>query len=456
MKNKFSLLGCWSAYACLLFSLSCGGGGSNSTGGAAPGISEDFSSLSYPQATAKYLQTGQGAPATTKAFSEAHNAFLTLKPDNAANVGELQTALTNYSTALSSFGKLVSDLSALDDIVLGNAPSGQTVAETPPELFQQIGSLGVDAIVDDVNSLAQKLADKKAACEALFRQVPSLPTTPADFEKLERARQCVKEAQEFAVQAGFDAAVVNVGGGVVGGAAGAAGVIYFGGTVLSGGGLLVIGVVGFIGSKVASYIFTSCTGSSSNLVRPEAETLSSGFSSCAVSSAKGVTGQSLPLKAIGTGALQVFVEGCAPVGFGNITIADGQAVAINIECEPADDNVKKDDVTGASQNSSATMGEPAPGTCAEVVNIGVTTTPSDPGPFDNVSVTVATLAPAAGCSLRYAVAGTDGYSAANTLTTDAAGQATFGIPAAKREGVVDTVVVTEATFGLSTTITYTF
>lgn len=455
MKNKFSLLGCWCAYACLLISLSCGGGGGNSAGAPAPGISEDFSSLSYPQATAKYLQTGQGAPETTKAFAESHNAFLTFKPDNVSNVSELETVLTNYSNTLSSFSKLTSDLSVLDDIVLGNVPSAQASPETPQELFQ-IGTIGVDDLVDDVNSLANKLAEKKAACEALFRQVPSLPTTPADFEKLERAKQCVKEAQEFAVQAGFDAAVVNVGGGVVGGAAGAAGVLYFGGTLLSGGGLLVIGVVGFIGSKVASYIFTSCTDSPSNLVRPEAETLSSGFSSCAVSAAKGVTGQSLPIKAIGTGSLQVFVEGCAPVGFGNITIVDGQAVAVNVNCEPSDDNVDKNDVINASQNSTATMGEPAPGTCAEVVNIGVTTVPSDPGPNDNVTVTVATLAPASGCTLNYTVSGTDGYSASSSLTTNTAGQASFGIPAAKREGVVDTVVVTESTFGLSTTITYTF
>lgn len=433
---------------------SCGILGGASSSSDSDSDSDDFSDLTYPEATSLYSETGLAATENLAEFGEEHNTFLNFEPDDTEDVDVLESTLSDYTTALEAATDTIEDLTELNEIVYADVDTSLSLAAGEP-LFQLPVTADLEDIGRDIRELADTLATKKAQCEALFAQVPKLPSTPAEFEKLQAARDCVREAKILAVQKGFETAVVNTGGGVTGAAVGAGVVIYMGGSVLSGGGLIVITVAGAIGGDIATYLWSACTGSSSNLVNGLPLGLDDG-ESCAVSSGKGAPGAAFPLQAIGTGALQVFVEGCAPVTFDGLTVTQGQAINVVITCEETNDDTDSTDVADANSGSTSEIEDPDAVACADVTALTLTTSPSDPGPTDNVTATVSTLAPASGCSVSYSVSGTDGYADSDTLTTDSAGEASFSIPAANEEGIVDTVTVTESASGKTGTVTYVF
>lgn len=424
-----------------LSSISCSSGSSSSSS------SSDFSDLSYSEAVSLYSTKGLSATEISGDLALSHNTFLNTDTDNDA-IATVETNLNSFVDDLSTYTQLLEDLNDLEDIAFDVSSSSLVKQEI---LYQSVDPSGVDS----VNSLTDTMLAKKSECDALFALVPSLPTTTADFEKLTAAQLCAREAQILAIQNGFDAAVVSGAGGVVGGAAGGAAVIYLGGTVLSGGGLLVVTVTGFVGSRIASYIWSSCTSSStSNLKNILQATTDSDI--CAFNSGSGSTDSALVMQAIGTGNLQIFVEDCAPVKLSGLTITSGQTLSVSATCEEIDDDIDASTVNDASDSASSSAGDSEAVACADIQGIVASNSPSDPSPSDIVTVTVTTIPPASDCSVLYAMSGTDGYSQSETLSSSSSGGVSFTIPAAGQEDVVDTINISEGASSQSTVITYVF
>ncbi|EKD42504.1 MAG: hypothetical protein ACD_73C00132G0002 [uncultured bacterium] len=405
------------------------------------------SSLSYPDTVSLYTTNGLSATEVAADLATSHQVFLSTDTST-ADVSTLQTTLDNFTDDLSAYVTLLQDLNSLEETAFPSLTKPKLSSHLIKE--QSIDPSGVDSL----NSVTDSMLAKKQECDALFALVPSLPSTPADFAKLAAAQTCAQEAQALAIANGFDAVVISGAGGVTGGAIGAGVVIYLGGTVLSGGGVIVVTVAGVVGSRIASYIWSVCQSSSSNLKK--LLFASSGSDVCAFNSAKGYTGESLPVQAVGTGSLQVFVEGCAPVTLSGVTISNGQSLAVSVTCEELTDSITEDDVNSASESSSTTASTAATVSCADIAGIVASNSPTDPGPTDAVTVSATTIPPATGCSVAYSMSGTDGYTQAATLSSDSSGSVSFTIPAAGQSGIVDTISINESSSGKMSTVTYVF
>lgn len=79
--------------------------------------------------------------------------------------------------------------------------------------------------------------------------------------------------------------------------------------------------------------------------------------------------------------------------------------------------------------------------------------PPNPSPGQSVTVTGSVMPVTEGCSIHFSIVGTDGYSNSGTYSTNANGQANFGIPGAA-PGVIDKVTITAN--GASYVVTYVF
>ncbi len=434
-KNKtlaLALIGLW------LFS-SCGSG---SGGG---NTSQDFSKLTYPQAVALNTQKGLASTQAASNVATTYSTLLGTNIDATTDPTTLQAAMDGFADSISTYDTLINDLVALNHITFSANQPALIVDKTKSEYTDPSG-------VDTLTSATNALLAKKKECDDLFAKVPKLPSSPSDFDKLAAAQKCMREFEAVAAEQSFDAAVSDVGGLASGGAAGAA-IVYFGGTLVSGGSLLIVTAAGFVGSRVVGALWNACKPSSgSKLVLKDAST----GGSCAFSHAQGNTGDSLLLQAVGTGTLEIFIDGCAPVTFSNITIANGQGLTVSATCEPLDDNMDPNVVDGASLSSNSQIGTLPTTTCDQIVGVTTMASPANPAPGQSVTVTVNSLPPAQGCSIAYTVSGTDGYHQADTLTTGTSGTTTFTVPGAATSGIVDTVVTTEQPTNLARTITYTF
>jgi len=415
---------------------SCGSGGGGGGG------SSDFSKLSYSEAVA--LNTQKGLDSTAAAASIATTYSALLQTDvNGTDPAVLQSALDGYANALSAYNTLINDIVTLNNITFPEDKTALTLDGTKAQYTDPSG-------VDTLNSATDAILAKKKECDALFAKVPRLPSSPSDFDKLLAAQKCMREFEAVAAEQAVDAAVSNAAGFTGGAAAGAAVVYFVGGNILSGGGLLVVTAAGFIGSRVVGAIWNACKPASGTKLSLKDAT---GGDVCSFSHARGETGGNLLLQAVGTGTLQIFIDGCAPISFKNITIENGQSLAVAAKCEPLDDAIDPNDVANASINATSDLTTPDPTTCAGIT--ALTTVSTDPAPGESANVTLSTLPVAPGCTVSYTLSGTDGYHQADTLTTDGFGEASFTVPGAVAN-TVDTVTTTEAETGISRTITYTF
>lgn len=92
--------------------------------------------------------------------------------------------------------------------------------------------------------------------------------------------------------------------------------------------------------------------------------------------------------------------------------------------------------------------------CDDIVYVTGVASPTNPEPFQDVTVT-ATITPViAGCEITFNIIGTDGYSKTQTKTTNSSGKASFGIPGGSSE-VYDKVTITTCN-NKQYIVTYTF
>jgi hypothetical protein len=408
-----------------------GSGSGSFFGGGGDGPGDGPALSGYAAEASQLDDDGIAATGTASQLAQAQHALLALDVTQTDAV-TLEAAMDDFVDSLSSYTSLMAEMSSLN-------------GQLHPGGFKRVAD---PSGADTLAQVADVLVAKQAQCKALFAQVPSLPSSPADFAKLQAAQDCVRQLEAIAAEQSFDTAVSDVGGAAGGGIGGAA-VVYFGGTLLSGGGLLVVTVAGVVGSRVVGALWNACKPA-------PGQRAVAGAGTCAFSHAEGNLGDSLSLQAVGTGTLQVFIEGCAPIVLDGVTLADGQALAVAADCVPLDDSLDPNGLDDASASTTVDVGAPTPTDCGSVVSVTTTTVPVNPAPDDDVTVTAATLPPAAGCTLSYSLAGTDGYTQADSLTTDSSGKVVWTVPAAHQAGIVDTVTTTEETTGASSTISYTF
>ncbi len=85
----------------------------------------------------------------------------------------------------------------------------------------------------------------------------------------------------------------------------------------------------------------------------------------------------------------------------------------------------------------------------------ISASPPDPGPNENVTMTVRIFPAQAGIEADYSMSGTDGYSTSGKGTTNSSGEFSFTIPGGGAE-IHDTVTVTIPSMSLGGTVEYTF
>ena len=161
----------------------------------------------------------------------------------------------------------------------------------------------------------------------------------------------------------------------------------------------------------------------------------------------------------GTGTLVLTVQtadgNSAPLILENVTIgADG--ANINVEFAPV--GTATEDQVASAVAGVTIDGQPvtiAGMTCANVVDVRASASPSNPSPGQSVTVT-STISPIVeGCTVSYSMSGTDGYTQSGSPSTSSSGAISFTIPGAE-EGVIDRVSITASESGASTTVTYVF
>lgn len=81
--------------------------------------------------------------------------------------------------------------------------------------------------------------------------------------------------------------------------------------------------------------------------------------------------------------------------------------------------------------------------------------PHDPGPGENVTMTIQIFPAEAGVTIEYNVSGTDGYADSGSPTTNAEGKIEFNIPGGA-EGITDTINVSVPSKSLSGSTSYSF
>jgi hypothetical protein len=233
-----------------------------------------------------------------------------------------------------------------------------------------------------------------------------------------------------------------IGGGVTYGLI-SAGVITVGSPVL-----VVVGaaaLTGYVGSKVFSWMFVpqGCSGSS------DKERIVKSDQVCTLSTGTIEAGGTMPGHFTEGGSLVLSMPGHVPVTITNFQPpTDGNMLVIDFTPIPLSEVDPDDTITVSMEEILAVASQ-----CSEIVSVFAITSPADPAPGQDVTVT-ATVQPAvSGCNVEYSWSGTDGWHDSGTLQTNSNGQISFVIPGAA-EGVHDTVIVSSN--GRQHTVVYTF
>ncbi len=93
--------------------------------------------------------------------------------------------------------------------------------------------------------------------------------------------------------------------------------------------------------------------------------------------------------------------------------------------------------------------------CNEIMFVTGVPVPANPAVGQAVTVYANVIPATSGCDITFSIVGTDGYSNTRTVTTNENGQATFGIPGAKKDGVFDRVTITTSN-GATYMVSYYF
>lgn len=432
------------------------------------GSSGSTSSLTYSQTVTALTDEGLASATKGNTVSDAYNALLTLDI-SASDVDVVDTTLKTFVDAFAayntniqnvrSYGITTFALSASESVVPPTSTKGKPGTSVPGS----VGMLAGQTLADFHDTLTAK----KAACDAFL--VTYKATNASDLiaraEALQAYDKCAVELQALGAKEGFKIVVVKGAGGVVGGATGkivGTMIVYYAvgaAALATPAGLLVIAATtiggGIIGSKTAGAIFDYCTGDAGT--SSTSKTIESG-EYCTVASASGTTDTAMAMvTSPGTGTLQVFVEGYAPVSIAGVSVAAGQTLTVNVALEALTDvtDDSAGDVSDASTSTTTASAVATASSCADVVSVIATNVPVSPAAGQSVAVTATAIPVISGCTLSYTVAGTDDYAAASSPTTDAAGQITFTIPGGAAN-VHDVVTITESASGNTTTLGYAF
>lgn len=443
------------------------------------------STLTYSQTVSAYADEGLDSATRGDTLNEAYNALLALDiansdPDTTdATLAAFVDAFDAYNTNIQrvrSYATTTFELDTSENVtplaVIKQGKPGTSVPGT-------VGMLAGQTLGD----FHDKLTAKKAECDALLASYKSTSDIIKRAEILQAHNLCAVELQALGAKEGFKIVVVKAAGGTVGGATGkivgTSIVYYFVGAaaLATPGGLLVVAATtiggGILGSKISGAIFDYCTSSggtdsSSKLVDSSDEVnavVAAGSKAvidsgeyCTVASASGTSGSPMAMvTSPGTGTLQVFVEGYAPVSIAGVTIAPGQTLTVNVTLEALADvtDDSSDDVGNASSSTTTASTTTTASSCAEVISVTADNAPAVPSSGDPVTVTATIIPVLSGCTVSYAISGTDGYSKSGSDTTDASGQIIFTIPGGAAN-VHDVVTISESASGSNTTLGYAF
>lgn len=444
----------------LLLVAQCGG----STGGSG-------SSLTYSQTVSAYTSEGLNSSTLGKALSDAYSAFLLHDIASATDPATTDTKAAALVTAFDAYTTHIENLQAYAsttfDVAVSTNLTGDSFVTKAP------GTIGTTAGQTLVN-LRDALEAKKLVCDAILANYNSLTDIVAKAQKLSEYNTCAAELQAQAAADGFKITVVKAAGSVVGAAVvkgalgyiGVAGIYFVGGAtvVVSAPAAAVIVIAssiggGILGSKIAGAVYDYCTSGSGTSSKGMSVGKTVGSTEyCSIASTSGVTGSPMTLVAApGTGTLQVFVDGFAPVSIGGVTVAQGQTVTVNVTLVPLTDVTDSSvtDVNSAGSQSTSTTATTTAGSCTDVISVVANSVPVAPSAGQTVTVT-ATLIPAvSGCTIPYTVSGTDGYAASGSPTSDSAGQMSFTIPGGAAN-VHDVVTISESASAVEASLAYTF
>ncbi|MBU0506685.1 MAG: hypothetical protein ABII18_13765 [bacterium] len=435
----------------LCLSTSCGGSSSDS---------DDISNLTYSETVSALTTEGLTTYTKGKSLGDSHSAMVGNAPTS-EDAEDSQVKLTSFIDDFETYTNHLATIETYSDATFN--PTSSSLNNSPSSsLFKySVGSIGIDA-GSSLQEVHETLSTKKAECDELYDAIPGPTDSGYSVANFDAAKAlydtCYSELVSMAGEAGLELVVVQGGGSVTGGATAGAVFLYVAGagaTLVSAPGILAVVVGGVIGSKVASAIYSFCTSSSDAELRTKF--VSTG-NYCAAASAQGTTDSPMAMNITGgTGTLEIFVEGYAPIVVENVTITSGHTTTINVTPVALDDvtDESSDDINNASDNATTTDEESEAESCDDIVSIAATNSPSDPGPYENVSVTATVVPAISGCSITYSIVGTDDYAASGTPTTDSSGQISFTIPGGASD-VFDVVEVTESSSGVSTTLTYIF
>lgn len=180
-----------------------------------------------------------------------------------------------------------------------------------------------------------------------------------------------------------------------------------------------------------------------------------------MASAEGELGRPIPATLFDEGARMIIaIDGFAPVLIDHLPYPDlGHNMTIEIDAakissytNPAEGNTGWKSSEGMVEICFSQ--EPATGEdCEMIAFVSGYATPSNPSPGQSVTVTGSVMPVTEGCSIHFSIVGTDGYTNSGTYSTNASGQANFGIPGAA-PGVIDKVTITAN--GASYQVTYVF
>lgn len=443
----------------MLLVVSCGGGASSGS-----------SSLTYSQTVSAYTSEGLNSAALGKATSDAYSALL-LHDIASADPATTNTKAAAFVTAFDAYTTHIENLQSYASTTFAVAVS--TNLTSPQSVTKAPGTIGTTSGQTLVN-LRDALDAKKLVCDAILADYNALTDLVAKAQKLSEYNQCALALQAQAAEAGFKITVVKAAGGVVGAAVvkgalgyiGVAGIYFIGGAtvVVSAPAAAVIVIAssiggGILGSKIAGAVYDYCTSGSGTSSKGLSVGKAIGSTEyCSVSSTSGVTGSPMSLVAApGTGTLQVFVDGFAPVSIAGVTVAQGQTVTVNVTLVPLTDvtDSSATDIDSANSQSTSSSSTTTASSCAGVIGVTVDGSPVAPSAGQTVTVTATLVPVVSGCTMPYSVSGTDGYSASASPTSDAAGQMTFTIPGGAAD-VHDVVTISESASAVEASLAYTF
>jgi hypothetical protein len=418
------------------------------------------SNLTYSETVSALTTEGLTTYTKAKSFGDSHSSMV----GNNASSADAEDSEELLTSFMDDFETYLNHLSTVEtySATTFNTSSSSINSDLTSSLFKySVGSVGIDA-GSSLQQVHEILSTKKEECDGLYDAIPSVTDSGYTVAKFDAAKSlydtCYGELVSMAGEAGLELVVVQGGGSVTGGATAGAVFLYVAGTgatLVSAPGILAVVIGGVVGSKIASAIYSFCTSSSDAELRTKY--VSTG-QYCAAASAQGTTDSPMAMNITGgTGTLELFIEGYAPVIVENVAITSGQTTTITVTPVALEDvtDESSDDINNASDDTTTTSEESEIDSCDDIVSIAATNSPSDPAPYDTVSVTATVVPAISACSITYSIVGTDSYAATGTPTTNSSGQITFAIPGGASD-VFDVVEITETSSGVSTTLTYTF